>query len=142
MIEIKLIKNISGEELNKQYSEKYGSIKKLKELLDKDENNMDLFNDLEDWKFFGENPDEIIEDSTTIITDKLTLTNIEIELLNFIKNKNPQSIRELARMIHQDTSNTQRKITKLEQEGLIELKEGNKNSKIPTLNYDKIEIAI
>jgi hypothetical protein len=30
----------------------------------------------------------------------------------------------------------------MEQEGLIELKEENKNSKIPIVNHDKIEIAI
>ena len=142
MIEIKLIKTITGKELNQSYKSKYGSIQELEKELKKDENNMKLYSDLEDWKFFGKNPDEEIEDITTIITDTLTLTNLELELLNFIKNKNPKSIRELARMIHEDVSNTQRRITRLEKEGLLILKDGAKNSKIPTLNYDKIEIAI
>ena len=34
------------------------------------------------------------------------------------------------------------KIKELEKQGLIELKNGTKNSKIPYLNYDKISIAI
>lgn len=142
MIEIKLIKIITGKELIKNYEKQYGSIEKLEKELKRDNDNMQLFSDLEDWKFFGENPEEEIEDTTTIITDTLTLTNLELELLNFIKNENPQSIRELARMIHEDVSNTQRRISRLVKEGLIELKNGTKNSKIPTLNYDKIEIAI
>jgi len=34
------------------------------------------------------------------------------------------------------------KIKELEKQGLIELVDSVKNSKIPVLNYDKIEIAI
>jgi predicted transcriptional regulator len=34
------------------------------------------------------------------------------------------------------------KIKKLSENGLINLIDGNKNSKIPTLNYDEIIIAI
>ena len=142
MIEIKLIRKITGRELIQEFKKEYESIEKLEKELKKDENNMKLFSDLEDWKFFNKNPEDEIEDSTTIITDKLTLTTLELELLNFIKNENPQSIRELARMIHEDVSNTQRRVARLEKEGLIELKTGPKNSKIPTLNYDKIEIAV
>ena len=70
------------------------------------------------------------------------MTNLELELLNFIKNENPKSIRELARLIHDDVSTTQRRASRLEKERLIELKDGIKNSKTPSLNYDKIEIAI
>ena len=142
MIELKLIKIIKGKELIEEFKEEYGSIEKLENKLENDKDNMKLFSDLEDWKFFGKNPDDEIEDMTTIITDKLTLTTLELELLNFIKNENPQSIRELARMIHEDVSNTQRRVSRLEKEGLLELKKGSKNSKIPILNYDKIEIAI
>ncbi|KZX12319.1 HVO_A0114 family putative DNA-binding protein [Methanobrevibacter curvatus] len=142
MIEIKLIKTITGKELNENYEKQYGSIQKLAKLLEKDSENMKLFSDLKDWKFFGENPEEKINDTTTIMTDTLALTNLEIELLNFIKNENPKSIRELARMVHEDVSNTHRKISKLHEEGLLQLKKGTKNSKIPYLAYDKIEIGI
>ncbi|MCL2687780.1 MAG: MarR family transcriptional regulator [Methanobrevibacter sp.] len=142
MIEIKLTKIITGKDLAESFEEEYGSIENLENRLKKDSENMQLFSDLEDWKFFGKNPDDEIEDTTTIITDTLTLTNLELELLNFIKNEHPQSIRELARMIQEDVSNTQRRISRLVKEGLLELKKGSRNSKVPTLNYDKIEIAI
>jgi ABC-type uncharacterized transport system ATPase subunit len=142
MIEIKLIKIITSKELGEEYKKQYGSMKELEKKLKKDSENMKLYSDLEDWKFFSKNPDHEIEDTTTIITDTLTLTNLELKLLNFIKNENPKSIRELARLIHDDVSNTQRRVSRLEKEGLIELKDGIKNSKIPILNYDKIEIAI
>ena len=88
MIEIKLLKTITGEELNQEYMEKYGSIQELERKLEADENNMKLYSDLEDWKFFSQHPDEQIEDTTTILTDTLTLTTVELELLNFIKNEN------------------------------------------------------
>ena len=142
MVEIKLIKKILGKELVNIYKEEYGSIKALETLSKDNPENMKFFSDLEDWEFFGKNPNDEIEDTTTIITDTITLTNLELELLKFIKNENPQSIRELARMIHEDVSNTQRRISRLEKEGLIQLKKGSKNRKIPILNYDKIEIAI
>jgi predicted transcriptional regulator len=45
-------------------------------------------------------------------------------------------------MIHKDITTVQKKINNLEKEWMIELKKGSKNSKIPVLNYDKIEIAI
>jgi hypothetical protein len=142
MIEITLTRTITGKELNENYEKKYGSIEQLEKELEKDDNNMKLYSDLEDWKFFGKHPEDIINEGKTILTNTLTLTTLELELLNFVKNENPQSIRELARMIHEDVSNTQRRVSRLEKEGLLELKEGAKNSKIPTLNYDKIEIAI
>ncbi|KZX16928.1 HVO_A0114 family putative DNA-binding protein [Methanobrevibacter filiformis] len=142
MIKINLVKVITGQDLINDMIEKYGSIEQLEKLLEKDKNNGEMFSDLEDWKFFGENPEDEITDITTILTDKLTLTNIELELLNFIKNNNPSSIRELSRLINEDVSNTQRRISRLEQEGLLNLKEGIKNSKIPVVTYDKIEIAI
>jgi len=41
-----------------------------------------------------------------------------------------------------DVSSVQRKVNKLEKEGLITFEKGLKNSKKPVLNYDKIKIAI
>ncbi|MCL2114952.1 MAG: hypothetical protein FWH29_01890 [Methanobrevibacter sp.] len=61
--------------------------------------------------------------------------------MDFIKNQKLQSIRELARFLDKDIIIIHPKIKELEKQGLIELKEGVKNSKIPYLNYDKIEIS-
>ena len=65
-----------------------------------------------------------------------------MELLNFIKNENPQSIIELVRMIHKDIKTMHPKVKNLEKEGLIEFKKGPNNKKIPVMNYDKIEISV
>jgi len=65
-----------------------------------------------------------------------------MELLNFIKYKKPESIRELARMIHKDVRTVQPKVKELEREGLIQFKKGPKRRLIPVLNYDKIEIEV
>jgi len=44
---------------------------------------------------------------------------LEIELLNLIKNEKPESIRELARMIHKDISVVHPKVKKLERKDLL-----------------------
>lgn len=51
-------------------------------------------------------------------------------------------MRDLAILINKDVANIQKKIKNLEKEGLIILKEGSKNRKIPVVNYDKIEIEV
>lgn len=103
---------------------------------------MKLYIDLDDWKYFREHPDEIIEDAKDVITEKLTLRKLELELLDFMKRNNPKSIRDLARMIQRDISIVHPKVMKLEEEGLIEFKDGPKRRKTPVMNYDKIEIAV
>jgi predicted transcriptional regulator len=65
-----------------------------------------------------------------------------MEILDFIKKEKPKSIRELSRMIDKDVGIIHPKVKELEQEGLIGFKTGAKNSKIPYLNYDEINIAI
>lgn len=138
---ITLTKEQKGMDAIKEMEETYGSFNDLKRLYEKT-NNMNMLVDMENWEYLLENPDETIEESTSIVTNKLTLTDLEMELLDFIKKEKPQSIRELARMIHKDVSIIQPKIKELEKEGLINIKEGSKNRKIPYLNYDKITVSI
>ncbi|RBQ22920.1 hypothetical protein ALNOE001_13090 [Candidatus Methanobinarius endosymbioticus] len=63
-------------------------------------------------------------------------------MLNTIKQEKPQSIRELPKILHKDISSVQPKVKNLANEGLIKIKDGNKNSKIPYLNYDEINLVI
>jgi len=98
--------------------------------------------DLENWKYLKKNPEEEIERGEIKVTNKITLTETELEILNFIKNEKPESIRELARFLDKDIKSIHPKIKELEEEGLIELKKGSKNRKIPFLNYDEISISI
>ena len=138
---ITLTKKQKAIESVKHFEKEYGSIERLKKAQEKT-NSMKMLVDLENWEYYLDNPNEMIFESKSIVTNKLTLTDLEIELLDFIKKEHPESIRELARMIQKDVSIIHPKIKELEKQGLIELKEGIKNSKIPYLNYDEISIAI
>jgi len=142
MIEITLTKKLKGKELVKEMEKEYGSIDRLQRKLERGEGNMKLQLDFEDWEYFIKCPDEEIERTTTKFTESLNMGMAEIELINFIKNNHPKSMSELAKLTNKDVSNVQRRVKKLEKEGLITLEEGNKNSKKPIVNYDKIEIAV
>jgi hypothetical protein len=138
---ITLIKEETAQEYNKKMEKKYGSIEKLEKTLKKTPKNL-LYADLENWKLLTENPEENIRLEEIIITNKISIGDNEIELLNIVKNEKPKSVRELANKIGKDPANTTNKINQLAEEGLISFKKGFKNSKIPILKYDKIEIAI
>lgn len=68
---------------------------------------MKIYTDLDDWKYYQDHPDEVIEETKGVVTDKQALGKLEMQLLNFIKYKKPESIRELARMIHIDVRTVQ-----------------------------------
>ncbi|MDR2623653.1 MAG: winged helix-turn-helix transcriptional regulator [Methanobrevibacter sp.] len=138
---ITLIKKQKGYEVIKEFTEKYGSLKELERLYKETGNNLFLV-DYENWKFLRDNPEEELERGEIKITNKLTLSDYELEILDFIKNEHPKSIRELARLINKDVRSIHPKIKELEEDGLIELVKGEKNRKMPVLNYDEISIAI
>lgn len=138
---ITLIKEQTTKEYDEQMKEKYGSMEKLEKLLEKTPKNI-LYADLENWKLLLKNPEEPIRMEEIIITDKISIGENETQILNIIKNEKPKSIREIATKIKKDPANITNKINLLAEEGLISFKKGLKNSKIPVLNYDKIEIAI
>ncbi|KZX12051.1 HVO_A0114 family putative DNA-binding protein [Methanobrevibacter curvatus] len=138
---ISLIKEQSTKEYDEQMKKEYGSMEKLEKLLEKTPENT-LYFDLQNWKLLLENPEEPIIKKEVIITDKISIGENEIQILNIIKNEKPKSVREIALKIKKDPANINNKINHLAKEGLISFKKGLKNSKIPTLTYDKIEIAI
>ncbi|MEA4956136.1 hypothetical protein SDC9_03517 [bioreactor metagenome] len=139
---VSLVKEQKGNEFIQEMEKTYKSLEEAEKLLKRTPRNMILYVDIENWKYYKKHPDETIKRTTSIVTKKLTLGELEIELLNTIKRDKPKSIRELAKIVNKDISSVQPKVKNLEQEGLIELKEGNKNSKIPYLNYDEITLAI
>ena len=96
--------------------------------------NMMFFTDLGAWKYYLNHPDETIKWTTTLFTEDLVISDVEMKLLSLIKHNNPKSIRELAKLMKKDISSVQPKIKNLEKEGLLKLKDGVKNSKIPYLN--------
>ena len=94
-----------------------GSLNRLEKLHERNPDNMKIYMDLDDWKYYSDHLDETIENGKTIITEKLTLGKLEMELLNFIKTEKPQSIRELARMIHKDVSTIHPKVKRVRKRG-------------------------
>lgn len=142
MLKIKLIRILKGKDLIEDLKTTYKSLNNLKKAFEKDKTNAKLHMDLDDWLYFLENPDEEVEQGKIIYTNSKDLQTLELDLLSLIKDYKPKSIRELAGLTNKDLTTVQRKIKKLNENGLIELVDGPKNSKIPTLTYDKIEIAI
>ncbi len=64
-------------------------------------------------------------------------------LLQIIREKRPESISELARMLKRKESNVYNDLTFLEGIGLLELKEGeNHVEKVPVVDYDALHITV
>jgi len=143
MIKIKLSRTIKGKSLTDEFKEEYGSQKELEEIIKNGKGNMKLESDLEDWEYFLGNPDEEYTQEMTIFDEKPSFSRTDLEILNLVKNKKPESITELAIMMDKDSSNITKQVIKLKEKGLIALEEGKiNNMKTPVFNYDKIEIAI
>ncbi len=64
-------------------------------------------------------------------------------LLQIIREKRPESISELARMLKRKESNVHNDLTFLEGIGLLELKQGkNQVRKVPVVDYDALHITV
>ncbi len=72
------------------------------------------------------------------------ITFKRIELLKIINKQKPNSIYELASLVHRDLKSVMTDLTILASLGLVELKKENKSrEKIhPVVNYDRIQIEI
>lgn len=138
---ITLIKKQTGQEYIKEMELTYKSISELEKLF-KRTNNMKMYVDLENWRYYKNNPDEMIEVTESLITNKLSLSDLDLIILNTIKHEKPKSIRDLAKKINKDVSNIQPKVKKLEEDGFIRFETGVKNSKIPYLTFDEIKLEI
>ena len=142
MIPITTIRIINGKEKIKELEGKYGSLKNLKRKYKNDTENVLLYSDLEDWKYFLKHPKEDLEEGKTIFLEDLNINKRDFELIKIIKDKKPNSISELAKLMGKEVSFVQKKVNILKKEGLIDFKYGTKNRKIPIVNYDKLEISI
>jgi predicted transcriptional regulator len=71
------------------------------------------------------------------------LTRERLRLLQVIREKRPESISELARMLKRKESNVHNDLTFLEGIGLLEIKEGkNHIKKVPVVDYDALHITV
>ena len=137
---ITLIKRQTGTDVIEDLIEKYGSKKELERLFNQT-NNVELLIDLENWNYFLENSNEIIEKGEALVTNKINLSQLDFEVLSAIKYNEITSIRTADKM-HNYVKSIQLKVHKLSENGFIQLIDGNKNSKIPILNYDEIKLEI
>ena len=138
---ITLVKKQTGHEFIREMEETYNSISELEKLFERT-NNMKMYVDLENWRYYRDNLDEEIELTESLVTNKLSLSNLDLIILNTIKHEKPRSIRDLANKINKDVSNVQPKVKRLEEEGFIKFEVGVKNSKIPYLTFDEIKLEI
>ncbi|MDR3062632.1 MAG: winged helix-turn-helix transcriptional regulator [Methanobrevibacter sp.] len=143
MIKIKLMRTISGKDLVNEFEKKYKTLKNLKKIFLEDNENMELEMYIGDWEYFLDHPDEITEQEKILYSEKPHFTEIDLELLSYIKNYEVKSITDLAKYFNKDVSTIQKSVKKLKERGIIELEEGKPNNrKTPIFSYDKIEIAI
>jgi len=142
MIEIKLKRKTSGAEVVKELESVYGTKQRLERIVERNPKDAKAYYDLDDWNYYKDHLDEEIIEEDILLRDKFLFDKVEIDILNSIKEKKPKNLTELAKLVDKNISNILPRVDKLEKEGIIKVKEGNKNSKIPLLNYDAIEIAI
>lgn len=138
---ITLVKKQKGIEFIQDMEKTYNSINELEKLFERT-NNMKMYVDLQNWKYYKDNLDEEIEITESLVTNKLSLSDLDLIILNTIKHEKPRSIRDLANKINKDVSNIQPKVKKLEEDGFIRFETGVKNSKIPYLTFDEIKLEI
>ncbi len=76
-----------------------------------------------------------VEEISKVLTPK------RLQLLRFIKDNKPYSIREIAKQLNRDYKNVYTDLKLLKELGIIELKEKN-GSLVPVVLYDEIDIKV
>lgn len=142
MYQIRLFRTIKGKDIIDELKEEYGSLDNLKRLHKEDRKNQKFNVHLEEWNHYSNMLDSDITQRKIIFAKNYPIGKIELELLELIKSNNPESIRDLARLINKDIKSVQPKVKALAEDGIIELKNGSKNNKIPIFPYDSMEIVI
>lgn len=69
------------------------------------------------------------------------LSDARFELLETIRAENPESIRELARLVERDVSTVHKDIELLADHGIVELRSEGRNKR-PTVAYEEIHIDV
>lgn len=114
----------------------------LQRLIKKDPDNLLYPLDYDDWLYYLEHPDEVIETEDVIFLKDTDLKMSDLELLDIIKKEHPKSIRNLSHILNKDIKSVQPKVSKLAKTGLLKLEQGPKNAKKPVINFNRIEIEI
>jgi len=100
-----------------------------------------LFEKVKEGKINESEPHKIV--SRTAEDIGKILTRERIRLLHIIREKKPESISELARILDRKESNVHNDLTFLEGIGLLEIKKGrNHVKKVPVVDYDALHITV
>jgi len=100
-----------------------------------------LFEKVKEGKINESEPHKIVSRTTEDIGK--ILTRERIRLLHIIREKKPESISELARILDRKESNVHNDLTFLEGIGLLEIKKGiNHVKKVPVVDYDALHITV
>jgi predicted transcriptional regulator len=100
-----------------------------------------LFEKVKEGKINESEPHKIVSRTTEDIGK--ILTRERIRLLHIIREKKPESISELARILNRKESNVHNDLTFLEGIGLLEIKKGkNHVKKVPVVDYDALHITV
>jgi predicted transcriptional regulator len=100
-----------------------------------------LFEKVKEGKINESEPHKIVSCTTEDIGK--ILTRERIRLLHIIREKKPESISELARILDRKESNVHNDLTFLEGIGLLEIKKGrNHVKKVPVVDYDALHITV
>ncbi|MBQ6218197.1 MAG: winged helix-turn-helix domain-containing protein [Methanosphaera sp.] len=136
---ISLVKRQKGKTFVENLENQYKTIENLEKIVDKT-NNMKLLVDLDNWKYYVDHSEELIEEEFTFISDDLSFNEIDYAIISIIKSEHPNSIRELSAKLNKNISTVQPHVKKLEKQGIIEFINGNKNNSIPVCDFDAIKI--
>lgn len=71
-----------------------------------------------------------------------TLTPRRLELLGFIHRHQPESVRELATLVHRDIKNVSDDVRALEQYGFIDVKKGKGLRKSLAADYERLDVQV
>ena len=89
---------------------------------------------------YKDNPNELIEEEFTFISNDLSFNEIDYAIISIIKSEHPHSIRELSTKLNKNISTIQPHVKKLEKHGIIGFEKGNKNNRMPICDFDAIKI--
>ncbi len=135
---ISLVKRMKGSQFTDNLESQYHSIENLEKIVDKT-NNMKLLVDLDNWKYYHNNPDATFEEEFVFISDNLSFNEIDYAIISTIKSAHPKSIRALSNEMGKNISTIQPHVKKLEKEGIIHF-EKRAQSNIPLCDFDAIKI--
>lgn len=133
-MKITLRRRISGKVLINDLEGTYGSLKKLEKLYENNLNNLKLYADLDNWKYYQDHLDEELEDGRTISVDKT-----QLKILEFIINHPAKQFTDIESIMAINKRLLNYKLNNLKENDLIEFNEQS-GRLVLRAKYNQIEV--